>query len=80
MSEGQSCLLRVKVTCLRFCSLAFIRQSEICARQRTTCAVAWRGHLERLRVAMSSANVDIVSCLDVGISAVYSSIGPSTLP
>jgi len=35
----------------------------------TTCN-ACCGHLDRLRIAVSSANVDIVSCLLVGISEV----------
>jgi len=46
------------------------------------CDVAQPGHLERLKIAVSSANVDVVSCSFVGISAVCrrKRVGPSAFP
>jgi len=65
---GQFRLFKVKVTCLHFCSFTFIRQSQshfsTTSRWAACCADACCGHLDRLRIAGSSANV---SCLLVGI-------------
>jgi len=61
--------------CLRFCSFILIRQSDshlsTTERWFASCVVDRPGHLERLKIAVSSANVDVVSCSFVGISAVY---------
>jgi len=71
---GQFRLFKVKVTCLHFCSFTFIRQSEsrfsTTSRWAASCPDACCGHLDRLRIAVSSANVDTVSCLLVEISEV----------
>jgi len=72
--------------CIYFCSFILIRQSDshlsTTERWFASCDVARPGHLERLEIAVSSANVDVVSCSFVGISAVYrrKRAGPSTLP
>jgi len=72
--------------CLRFCSFILIRQSDshlsTAERWFVCCDVSRPGHLERLKTAVSSANVDVVSCSFVGISAVYrrKRVGPSALP
>jgi len=63
-----------------------VRQSDshlsTTRRWFASCVVARPGHLERLKIAVSSANVDVVSCSFVGISAVYrrNRVGPSALP
>jgi len=61
--------------CLHFCSFNLIRQSDShlsnTERWFASCDVARPGHLKRLKNAVSSANVDVVSCSFVGISAVY---------
>jgi len=61
-----------------------IREVAISTTERwfASCVVDRPGHLERLKIAVSSANVDVVSCSFVGISAVYRGkrVGPSALP
>jgi len=63
---GQFRLFKVKVS-LHFCLFHFIRQSEshfsTISRWAASCAGACCGHLHLLRIAVSSANVDIVSCI-----------------
>jgi len=85
-SRGHVCLLRINVMCLHFCSFILIRQSDsnlsTTERWFASCDVARPGHLERLKIAVSSANVDIVSCSFGGIYAVYrrKRVGPSAHP
>jgi len=85
-SKGHVCLLRVIVMCLHFCPFILIRQSDshhsTTGRWFASCVVARPGHLKGLKIAVSSANVDVVSCSFVGIPAVYrrNRVGPSALP
>jgi len=60
--------------CLHFCSYILIRQSD----SNLSTTERWFAS-ERLKIAVSSANVDVVSCSFVGISAVYrrKRVGPS---
>jgi len=72
--------------CLHFCSFILIRQSDshlsITGRWFASCVVVRPRHLERLKIAVSPANVNVVSCSFVRISAVYrrNRVGPSALP
>jgi len=74
VSGEQFCLFRVNVTCLHFCSFTLIRQSDshfsTSTRLKASCAVACIGHFLQLKIAVSSANVDVVSRVLVGRSAV----------
>jgi len=67
--------------CLHFCSFILIRQSDSLStteRWFASCDVARPGHLERLKIVVSSANVDVVSCSFVGISVVRASLQDSS--
>jgi len=71
---GQFRLFKVKITSLQFCSFTCLRQSEShfsdTSRWAASCAGACCGHLDQPKIAVLSENVDIVSCLLVGISEV----------
>jgi len=72
--------------CLHFCSFILIRQSDSHLSTKeswfASCVVDRPGHLERLKIAVSSANVDVVNYSFVGISAVFRKkrVGSSALP
>jgi len=74
VSGRKLCLFGVNVTSLHFRSFTLIRQSDsyfsTSTRWRTSCTVVCIGRFKRLRIPVSSANVDVVSRVLVGRSAV----------
>lgn len=82
---GQVCLFSVNVTCLHLVSFTLILQlaNHFSRDSKWFCriTVALRRHLFRLRMAVSSANVEVVSWMFVGMPDVYSvyRMGPRTL-